>query len=79
MQTFEFQVKTTTEGGLEVPVKVTLEYPDNQGIHALRATYKAIRDGGSLFMQELADRGDLSLLEVMRNAADEDDDAESED
>lgn len=77
MQTFEFQVKATTDTGVEVPVDVKMEYPDNQGVYALRAVYQAIRDGGAMFMQEMAARGDLSLLEMVENAEapdDEDDD-----
>ena len=72
MQSFEFQVKATTETGLEVPVDVKMEYPDNCGVYALRAVYQAIRDGGGVFMQEMAARGDLSLLEMVENATDDD-------
>lgn len=67
MKDFSLDIAATTKDGVEVPVKITVEYPDNQGIIAYQALRHVAENQGGQILAGLASAGDLSLLEVMQD------------
>lgn len=77
MENFNLDIKATTPDGLEIPVKITVEYPDDQGLLAFQALRHAAENQGPQIMANLASVGDLSVLALLReNGLDLDDDGE---
>lgn len=78
MQSFNLDITATTTDGIEVPVKITVEYPDNQGLIAYQALQQAA-EKGSQIIAVLASMGDLGLLAAMEKSGIVLDDFDDED
>lgn len=65
MQTVKFELTMTTKDGVEVPVKIEMEYPDNQGMLAWEGFRHTAEEGTGMMINALINSGDTSLLEAM--------------
>ena len=70
MTEFTLEGTATKENGVQVPVKITIEYPENHGLTAWNTMRNAAESHFEAFLQELIRQGDLEVIEVMqRNGA----------
>ncbi|WP_334121885.1 hypothetical protein [Glutamicibacter sp.] len=66
MQQFDITGTATTNDGVEIPIKITVEYPDNQGLIAWNILQHTAETGFEQVIQDLIAKGDLSLLAKMQ-------------
>lgn len=61
MQKFDINGFATTTDGVEIPVKITVEYPDDQGLIAWQIFQHTAETGFEQVIHDLIAKGDLSL------------------
>lgn len=60
-----FDLGVTLAGDVHVPVEVFLVYPEGHGLHAVKALKQAMAENVNALYQELLNRGDKSLVDLM--------------
>ena len=65
MQTFDITGNATTKDGVEIPIKITVEYPDNQGLIAWQMFQHAAENNFEEFVQGMISNGDMSVIEAL--------------
>jgi hypothetical protein len=63
--TLEFELGATLKSGLHVPINVTLEYPEDCGLHAVRALEQLVTTQINTLYQELVSRQDGSIVQAL--------------
>ena len=65
-----FELEATSDAGVRVPLKLTIEYPDGFGMYAFKALSHIAesQEVQSAFISALASDGDASLLDTMAKA-----------
>ena len=84
MKTQIFEIDATTNDGVKVPLKFTIEYPDGQGLIAYKSLdhFANSPQVQQAFITTLAQQGDTSLIAAMERRGmrpDYDDDTWGED
>ena len=68
MKDMRFDITAHTKDDVEVPVKVTLEYPDGHGFTAVQGLQHLMEEGFGTIITALAAQGDASLAAAMESA-----------
>lgn len=70
LNTQTFELEATTNTGVKVPLKLSIEYPDGFGMYAFKALSQIAEshEVQSAFISALASDGDASLLDTMAKA-----------
>ncbi|MDQ5861775.1 MAG: hypothetical protein M3536_05885 [Actinomycetota bacterium] len=63
-ETIDFQVDVTATNGIQVPLRIIVEYPDGYGFYAAKAL-QAMPENMSGIWNELIQRQDASTIKVM--------------
>lgn len=68
---FEMDLTVTANDGVSVAVKITMEYPKDYGLYAVKALEQLANQTGALY-QEMVTRNDLSVMLALAKLDDED-------